>query len=305
LAQGFPLSLFTATARARGTLAGMEIRYSNLPGDASGQREVKARSAFKDRDVQKSVEAHQLGPAHKEPTNEEGKFLKPIVFGGLDGISTIFAFLSGAVGANLSLVHIVALGCAQLFAGAFGMGLGEYLSSEAERQLAQREVDREHWEVENNPDGEVNEMIHIYMDKGLTQEDATVVAKTLSKYKDFWVEHMMLTEIGMIPPEGGSKQAMVQGLIMFSSFLTLGGLPLIAYVVSFLCSAEQSNQTSFAITCLAAITSMFLLGVLQAQMADNPRIRGGVYMAVQGALSAGGAFLIGTSLPEYLDLSVS
>jgi DNA damage-binding protein 1 len=113
-------------------------------------RSSQAKAAFADKDVDQSKLAHLL-PVHKEETNEQGKYAKPIVFGGLDGVSTIFAFLAGAVGAELSIVSTVALGCAQLFAGALGMGLGEYLSSKAENDVASREKAREEWEVENNP----------------------------------------------------------------------------------------------------------------------------------------------------------
>eukprot|EP00928_Gymnodinium_smaydae_P032259 TRINITY_DN23413_c0_g1_i1.p1 TRINITY_DN23413_c0_g1~~TRINITY_DN23413_c0_g1_i1.p1 ORF type:complete len:283 (+),score=68.34 TRINITY_DN23413_c0_g1_i1:54-902(+) len=282
----------------------MEGSYKQLAGGiAPEQRTQTARDAFANRDIEKSVTAHALAPPHKEQTGLEGKFVKPIIFGGLDGVSTIFAFLAGAVGADLSLPSIVALGCAQLFAGAFGMGFGEYLSSEAERQVAQREEARERWEVEVNPEGEVNEMIHIYMDKGIGREDAEVVAKTLSKYPDFWVEHMMLTEIGMMPPEGGAQQSLVQGLIMFLSFLLLGGLPLVIHVVSHMLIAGEGAASSLGFTCAAAVIALFILGMLKAYVAEMSMLKGGFGMAVQGIISAGGAYAIGTTLPAMLHLS--
>lgn len=229
--------------------------------------------------------------------------MKPVIFGGLDGVSTIFAFLAGAVGADLELVSIITLGCAQLFAGAFGMGFGEYLSSEAERQVAVREEARERWEVEINPQGEISEMIDIYEQKGISREDATLVANTLSKYEEFWVEHMMLTEIGMMPPDGDAKQAIIQGVIMFMSFMLLGSLPLVAYVVSLSLLGKEETRLIFTITCLAAVGALFFLGVLKALMSDMSVLKGGLSMAIQGLLSAGGAFFIGTSLPQWFDLT--
>ena len=38
------------------------------------------------------------------------------------------------------------------------------------------------------------------MNKGLSHEDAVQTARTLSKYPAFWVDHMLLHEIGIIPP---------------------------------------------------------------------------------------------------------
>lgn len=266
--------------------------------DLDLQRGSQAKQAFLDRDVDQSKLAHLL-PAHKEETNDEGKYLKPIIFGGLDGVSTIFAFLAGAVGAKLALVHIIAIGCAQLFAGALGMGFGEYLSSKAEQDVARYEQEREHWEVENNPQGEINEMVDIYMDKGMSKDDAQVVANTLSKYKDFWVEHMMLHEIGMFPPEEDSWGAATQGVVMFLSFMLLGGLPLVAYILSErFFSSENANSLA---VCLSSSGALLLLGILKAHTSNTALLKGGVSMMLQGLLCAGGAYLIGNSLPQYID----
>jgi DNA damage-binding protein 1 len=264
-----------------------------------GSRTEAARDAFKNRDPERSKLVHQLA-AHKEPNSAEGKYLKPIIFGGLDGISTIFAFLAGAVGADLSLVSIIALGAAQLFAGAFGMGFGEYVSSEGERQVALREAAREEWEVENNPEGEVAEMIEIYKEKGISESDALLVAETLSKYKDFWVEHMMLTEIGMMPADDDEKEAIIQGIVMFFSFLILGSVPLVAYCLAMF--FETTGKTAMTIACVAAISSLAALGLMKAHMVELPRFKGAATMAFQGVLSAGGAYIIGNSLPEWLGI---
>jgi len=262
----------------------------------------QARNAYAGLDVEASKKVHLLkATAHTEESIEEGKFLKTIVFGGLDGISTIFAFLAGAVGADLALVHIIAIGCAQLFAGALGMGLGDYLSSKAEQAIAAHEQAREHWEVENNPQGEISEMVDIYKAKGMTEEDGLIVAQTLSKYRDFWVEHMMLHEIGMFPPEEEeSWGTALQGLVMFLSFILLGGLPLAAYVVAgrFL----QTAMERFTVTCLASCASLFCLGMLKAKMASLSMAKEGFFMMVNGLLCAGGAYIIGESLPRWLNL---
>jgi DNA damage-binding protein 1 len=275
-------------------------------------RNAQASKAFQNRDVDQSKLAHLL-PAHKEETNEEGKFLKPIVFGGLDGISTIFAFVAGALGADLGLSHIIAIGCAQLFAGALGMGFGEYLSAKAERAVAEREQAREKWEVENNPQGEVEEMVQIYVDKGLSPEDARVVANTLSKYEDFWVEHMMLHEIGMFPPEEDDWANVLQGVVMFLSFLILGGIPLVAYILADFLSDSESVRASAAY--VSSSVALFLLGCIKAHMSGVAQawsgmrctelcdlLKAGVTMMVQGLLCAGGAYLIGDSLPKLFNL---
>jgi DNA damage-binding protein 1 len=222
------------------------------------------------------------------------KYLKPFVFGGLDGISTMFAFLAGAVGADLGISHVVAIGCAQLFAGAIGMGLGEYLSAEAEQAVAKREQGRERREAKNNPEGEISKMVQLYTEKGMSQEDASIVAKTLSKYQDFWVEHMML-----LPPEEENLGSVIQGVVMFFSFMLIGGLPLLAYILA---HNFSSNETCRAWAAgLSASAALLLLGVIKAHMSDTSIWKGGLCMTIQGLLCAFVAYFIGDTLPNYFN----
>jgi len=179
------------------------------------------------------------------------------------------------------------------------MGFGEYLSSKAEQDVAKREQAREAWEVENNPQGEIDEMVQIYVAKGMSQEDGMIVAKTLSKYGDFWVEHMMLHEIGMMPPDEDSSGAMIQGVVMFFSFMLLGGLPLVAYVFAELYNGSAAG--SLYATVGASSGALFLLGMVKAHAASLPLFREGVSMMVLGLMCAGGAYLIGNNLPSLFD----
>ena len=48
----------------------------------------------------------------------EGGFLKPIIFGGLDGILTSFAIVAGAAGGGLSPEVVLVLGFSNIFADA-------------------------------------------------------------------------------------------------------------------------------------------------------------------------------------------
>jgi len=72
-------------------------------------------------------EGHQSG----------GGLLKPIIFGGLDGILTSFAIVAGAAGGRLPPSVVLILGFSNIFADALSMGVGEFLSSKAESESIQ------------------------------------------------------------------------------------------------------------------------------------------------------------------------
>jgi vacuolar iron transporter family protein len=136
-----------------------------------------------------------------EHHNTEGGLLKPMIFGGLDGILTSFAIVAGAAGGNLSAGVVLILGFSNIFADALAMGVGEFLSSKAENEWILSERRREEWELENYPEGEIKEMVELYMMKGMNREDAESVITTMAKYKDFFVNVMMTQELQLQVPD--------------------------------------------------------------------------------------------------------
>tara|TARA_B100001121_G_C18374983_1_gene473470 strand:- start:40 stop:582 length:543 start_codon:yes stop_codon:yes gene_type:complete len=67
------------------------------------------------------------------------KLLRTLMFGGIDGIITIFNIMSGIEGSRLNYKYIFIIGAAALFSDAISMGTGEYLSVKAENELKNKE----------------------------------------------------------------------------------------------------------------------------------------------------------------------
>lgn len=267
-----------------------------------------ANSQMDDQDLQLRLPSSD-GYSHTEPTLSEGRFLRPFIFGGLDGLGTTFALIAGSVGAQIQFTGLLAICAAQILAGSVAMGLGEYLSNKAEEDVARREQRREHWEVENFPQGEINEMICIYMEKGkMTYDDAKLVADTLSKYKDFWVDHMLLTEIGIQPPEDDDcwiSRPVMSAIAMFTSFTLFGVLPLIAYGASVIAvrgviQSDANDWFGFVACSLVSVSLLFLLGVIKAGMSDLPRFYTGSLMVLQGVFASGLSYYVGAELPDLI-----
>lgn len=272
---------------------------NSTPPSPRSRRATLARQAYHNRDVDASVKAHFKPIDHDEHGNKGGEYIKTVVFGGLDGITTIFAFLMGACGADLAIESVVALGVAQLVAGALAMAMGDYLSDQADADVGRMEMEREQWEVENNPEGEVNEMVQIYMNKGLSLDDAFVVARTLAKYEDFWIEHMMLTEIGIIPEFDSPAETFQKACIMFSSFFLLGGSPLLVYTVGVIWGGFHDLQSRVVLSCVGSGIPLLILGAIKAKSANNPVLDGALAMLAQGGVCAVGAFVLATYAPAW------
>lgn len=155
---------------------------------------------------------------------------------------------------------VLVLGFSNIFADALAMGVGEFLSSKAENEWILSERRRENWEMENYPEGEIREMIDIYVERGMSLEDATVVIQTMAKYKDFFVDIMMTEELGLqVPEEDHKTESMKEGVVMFCSFASFGALPILGYVIIPGLFPNVGEDVLFVAACV--ITGMVLFGM--------------------------------------------
>ncbi len=80
--------------------------------------------------------------------------LRPIVFGGNDGLVSNLALVMGVAGANPEPGVIVLAGIAGLIAGAFSMGVGEYISVQSQRELLDYQLAFQRHQLAHVPDRE-------------------------------------------------------------------------------------------------------------------------------------------------------
>lgn len=277
-----------------------------------------ARIAFIAGDVEASRDAHNKKASASEATEglldrapekhggAGSEYVKSIIFGGLDGIITTFAIVSASVGAGFSVDVILLMGFANLIADGISMGFGDYLSSQAELDYAKNEYKREEWEVENNVDGEKQEMVQIYMEKGMSKEDAETVIEIFSKHKTMFVDLMMVEELGLEVPDADA-QPWKEGCVTFFSFLTFGSVPLWMYIIFKVADTQKTLQsnTMFGLTCAATVGTMFSLGVFKAKVTKQNMCRSGFFMALNGTIAASAAFLVGWIFEVALGIDTS
>jgi vacuolar iron transporter family protein len=80
-------------------------------------------------------------------------------------------------------------------------------------------------------------MLEIYEEAGVSREDSYVILSTMAKYKPFFVKHMMIMELGLLPPHEDDNP-WAHGAVSFASFVAFGSIPLISYVISIAAGAE-------------------------------------------------------------------
>ncbi len=250
----------------------------------------KAKEAFRTRDADASRSAHEAG--HEPHDEGEGKYLKSIVYGGLDGIITTFAVVAGVAGASLEAGVVLILGFANLIADGLAMAFGEYLSGKAEREYHQTERERETWELENHPEGEMREMVELYVEKGLSEEDARTIVEILAKDKKVMVDAMMVEELGLLE---SNDSPYGNAVATFLSFVIFGFVPLFSYVTGRLGNFGSSFD-GFPWACILTALTLFSLGALKTRFTKRSWLGSGMEMMLVGGIAAVAAFGIGRLL---------
>ncbi|CCW61037.1 unnamed protein product [Phytomonas sp. EM1] len=255
-----------------------------------------ARSAFKNKDIEASRAEHRKPINHESHNSSTSDYIKSIVFGGLDGIMTCFAVIAAAAGSNGNYATVLIFGFSNVIADGFSMGFSEYISGAAERENAITERMREEWEVENAFDMEVDEMIQIYVDKGLSFEDASTIVSIISKDHKVFVDFMMVEELGLLldidDPHGPKKQ----GTVMAVSFICFGVIPLFAYLFG----EGQGMDRIFAFSTFLTMLSLVLLGVLKGYLVGISIFKSALLMIVNGFASGVISFTAGYLIEEAL-----
>lgn len=158
-----------------------------------------------------------------------GEYIKSMVYGGLDGIITTFAVVSGVAGASLSLKIVIILGFSNLLADGFSMAVGDYLSSKSEKEYQEGITHQTKLAIKNNYQEEVHKMTHAYEVEGLSKEDAEIIAVTLAKYETPFVNQLSSQAYGNNHKE---EDPIKNALVTFFSFFVFGLVPLLAYILS-------------------------------------------------------------------------
>jgi len=265
-----------------------------------------ARVAFESDNKNASKEYHDTKKIENaEAHQSEGGLLKPVIFGGLDGILTSFAIVAGSAGGSLTPEVVLVLGFSNIFADALSMGVGEFLSSKANNEWILNERQREEWEMDNYREGEIQEMIEIYMTRGnMTKEDATSVINTCSKYKDFFVDLMMVQELQLLVPESDHvKESFIEGVIMFCSFAFFGVMPLLGYVIIPFSFPHLGEESLFVTACVITGIVLFLMGCLKSRFCVSHWIICGTETLVLGGTCAFVAYTVGYLVNDIISSS--
>lgn len=227
-----------------------------------------------------ATKAGEVGHTHRDVS---GGWLRPAVFGAMDGLVTNIALVAGVGGAGASHDVIMLSGVAGLIAGAFSMALGEYASVETQNDSVRAEAAVERAEIARNPQAEQAELADMFTGMGLSRSTAEQVAREVHANEELAVKVHITQELGVDPDEQPSPIA--AGVSSFLCF-SIGALfPLIPYLLGF--------SSLLAGLCVGAV-GLFGAGAVASRFTTRSWWLGGLRQLLFGAIGAGATFVVGS-----------
>ncbi len=225
--------------------------------------------------------AHAAGWSHRH-RDVSGGWLRPTVFGAVDGLVTNAALIAGVGGVGVSPHTIVLTGLAGLVAGAFSMGTGEYVSVTNQNELVQAEVAVERRMHAQFPAAEQAELADTFRGYGADPETAARMAAAVSADPDTALRVHTQTELGVDPQDLPSP--LVAGSASLGAFSVGALLPLIPYLFGF-----PSLWVAMAITVVALAAG----GMAVGRLTGRPLVRSGARQLALGGVAVAVTYAVG------------
>jgi len=213
--------------------------------------------------------------------------LRAGIFGVSDGLVSNTALVMGFAGSGAARSAVLLAGVAGLLAGAFSMAAGEYVSMSGQREMFEREISLEAYEIAEKPEEELEELVLLYRAKGLATEQARELAEKIMADKDVALDTLAREELGLDPDSLGSPWAAA-----FSSLVTFAVGALVV-VVPYLFAGGTAGFVSAVV---ASLVAMALVGAGIGVLNGRSVLRSSLRQVVAGSLAAAVTYGVGMLL---------
>jgi VIT1/CCC1 family predicted Fe2+/Mn2+ transporter len=220
---------------------------------------------------------------HHQHRDVSGGWLRPTVFGMMDGLVSNFALIAGVAGASSSSSSVALAGWAGLVGGAFSMATGEYISVQSQNESTHAEVAIERRELKHNAEAELAELTAMYISRGVDPDTAATVAKQLSRDPEQALLIHAQEELGVDPAQLPSPWT--AAFSSLASFSVGAFIPLLPYLF---------GATTLLVSAILAVVALFAAGGITSRFTGRSWIYGGARQLLLGAFAAAVTYGVGS-----------
>jgi len=205
--------------------------------------------------------------------------IRELVFGVQDGLISTVGLLAGVQGATENNTVVMITGLTSMFAGAISMATGSYLSSNAQKEIFDKELREAEILAEKEPYLAAEGLLKSLSQEGLSREQSYSIVKLLLRQQDVFLRTFQEKVFGLGTAE--INRPLQAALVMGASFIVGALIPLLPYLIL------AGMQALYLSITLAAAT-LFSVGVFKGYLAARSPWLSGLEFFV---IAVGAAFL--------------
>ena len=224
-------------------------------------------------------------PARAERWHRGGAgTLRAVVFGASDGLVSNLSLIMGIAGATPDPKFILLSGIAGLLAGAFSMAAGEYISVQSQREVLHRQIALERAELAAIPEEEKEDLVGIYVSKGIPEPDALRIADKIFEDPETALETLVREKLGLDATQISSPWSAAGG--SFAAFCLGAIVPIIPYLFG-------GGTLILVTTFVVSLAALFVVGALVSLLTGRSLLFSGFRQVGLGAAAAILTYFVG------------
>jgi vacuolar iron transporter family protein len=254
---------------------------ARMPGDERSHARL-----FRELAAGRGVEGGAIARIEGRHRGSGGNQLRAAVLGANDGLVSNLSISMGVAGASQGGHAVLIAGLAGMLAGALSMAIGEWLSVQSARELFAHQVKVEREELLQVPDEEEEELALIYQAKGLSEEQARMMAKSITGGDiGHAVDTLAREELGIDPDELGGSAWVAAG----TSFFLFAFGAIVPILPFFFASGMGAVVVSIALSAAA----LMLVGAAITVITGSSVLRTGGRQVLLGLFAAAVTYGLG------------
>jgi VIT1/CCC1 family predicted Fe2+/Mn2+ transporter len=220
----------------------------------------------------------------KKEVIESRARIRELVFGIQDGLISTVGLLAGVQGATESATVVIISGLTAMFSGAISMAAGSYLSSNAQKEIFDKELHEAEILAEKEPYLAAEGLLKSLSQEGLSREQSYGVVKQLLLQEQVFLRTFQEKVFGLGSAE--LNQPLKAACVMGLSFIVGAVIPILPYLLI------HGIGAFYLSVALSALT-LFGVGVFKGYLAAKSPALSGIQFFAIAVGAAGLGYLIG------------
>jgi VIT1/CCC1 family predicted Fe2+/Mn2+ transporter len=210
--------------------------------------------------------------------------IREFVFGIQDGLISTVGLLAGVQSATDSNAVVIITGVTAIFSGAMSMAAGSYLSSNAQKEIFDKELREAEIMAEKEPYLAAEGLLKTLSQEGLPREQSYGIVKQLLRQQEVFLRTFQEKVFGLGSAE--INRPLQAALVMAVSFMVGGVVPVLPYLI-------LEGTAALYVSILLSAGTLFGVGFFKGRLAAKSSLISGLQFFTIAVGAAVLGYLIG------------